>query len=428
MISIETRVDSDAGVPFNDNDNNKNAKAGGGGSDETKETTATPTESLSATTVEDPEGVVPQLAGQSITYRDLQTAIRVLSAMATLNPSYQRKKRKKGNAPTITKEPAVAPSAKTTTAESPTKEENGKEEILSLEDYKKPNLRPFRKALAACLELHKLTMFEGKEENAHYQQRIQERSLKRQKMAERALHKKYIAATQLRKGRMDKLKQLQDAAREEEEAKLTNRIQQMAASATVMMIPDGHVDSSSAKVADETIKRIENGETTTEPAAGVQLPKLRSCYVCKVRYRELHHFYDQLCPGCAAVNWNKRFQTCSLKGRIAVVTGARVKIGFQVCLKLLRAGCTVVATTRFPNAAAAAYRKEDDFEQWKDQLVLFGLDLRDVVGLEAFVGFLRQHKFAAGVDILINNACQTVRRPVAYVSLPLANSLGFRYQ
>jgi len=77
---------------------------------------------------------------------------------------------------------------------------------------------------------------------------------------------------------------------------------------------------------------------------------------CKVRFRILHIFYDQLCPDCAPFNYDKRNQTADLTGTVAVVTGSRVKIGFQVCLKLLRAGATVVATTRFPNNAVAAYK------------------------------------------------------------------------
>lgn len=74
----------------------------------------------------------------------------------------------------------------------------------------------------------------------------------------------------------------------------------------------------------------------------------RSCYICKARYRVLHHFYDQLCPHCAALNWQKRTQSADLVGRVALVTGGRVKIGFQVVLKLLRAGARVIVTSRFP--------------------------------------------------------------------------------
>merc|ERR1740124_1192559 len=115
-----------------------------------------------------------------------------------------------------------------------------------------------------------------------------------------------------------------------------------------MMVPDGHV---------EAPKLITNGGENLEKL----LPKLRSCYVCKIRYRKLHHFYDQLCPSCATLNWTKRHQSSNLCGKVAVLTGARVKIGYQTCLKLLRAGARVVATTRFPNAAAISYQKESDF-------------------------------------------------------------------
>jgi NAD(P)-dependent dehydrogenase (short-subunit alcohol dehydrogenase family) len=103
-----------------------------------------------------------------------------------------------------------------------------------------------------------------------------------------------------------------------------------------------------------------------------------------------------------------------MSDKVAVVTGSRVKIGFQVCLKLLRAGCTVVATTRFPNNAVAAYRREKDFAVWKDKLHVYGLDLRDVTGLEAFTRYLKVTHGEHGIDILINNACQTIRRPGGY--------------
>ena len=80
----------------------------------------------------------------------------------------------------------------------------------------------------------------------------------------------------------------------------------------------------------------------------------------------------------------------------------------------------MVATTRFPNSAAATYRKEKDFSQWSSRLHVYGLDLRDVTGLEAFTRFLKIKYGDSGIDILINNACQTVRRPRGYYS-PLVN-------
>lgn len=314
--------------------------------------------------------VIPQLEAQQITGADLRTTIHVLNAVASLN---RRRHKRQHDA-------------------------HDGDEDEGLEAYKHKNLRPFRKALAPCLELHKRQMFNGREEEEHYQQRIAERSLKRQKTAERAMQKQYIATSALRKGRTEKLQKLQDDAADEEEAKLKQ-----------FLIPDGHVDH---KNNNGTTPLLRDGKAQDEEE-DVNLPKLRSCYVCKVRYRKRHHFYDQLCTDCAPLNWAKRLQTANLRGRVAIVTGARVKIGLQVCLKLLRAGCHVVATTRFPNAAVVVYREQADFDQWADRLEVYGLDLRDVTGLEAFTRHLKL-KYTAGVDILINNACQTVRRPVAY--------------
>lgn len=300
--------------------------------------------------------VLPQLAEHGITQADVATAVRVLKAVATLKPGKKRK-----NSSTDNEDP--------------------------LADYQHSNLRALRKALANCIDLHKMTMYNGKTEEEYYANRLAERSLKRQKKAEAALHQKYIASTALRKGRVERLQKLQQEAKEEELAKMAS------------MIPDGHV---------ETLPLLlDNGDDTKE------LPKFRSCYVCKVRFRQLHHFYDQLCPDCAALNWEKRQQTADCSGKVAVVTGSRVKIGLQVCLKLLRAGATVVATTRFPNSAIDVYRQEQDFDEWKDRLHVYGLDLRDVTGLEAFTRFLKM-QYPSGIDILINNACQTVRRPVGY--------------
>lgn len=90
----------------------------------------------------------------------------------------------------------------------------------------------------------------------------------------------------------------------------------------------------------------------------------RNCYVCKKLFTELHHFYDTMCPECGDFNYAKRFQTANLANQVAVVTGSRLKIGYHITLMLLRAGATVVATTRFPADSALRFSKEDDFEKW----------------------------------------------------------------
>ncbi|MEP6938954.1 MAG: SDR family oxidoreductase [Rudaea sp.] len=133
------------------------------------------------------------------------------------------------------------------------------------------------------------------------------------------------------------------------------------------------------------------------------------CYVCKQKYSLIHHFYDQLCPTCAEFNFAKRTETADLRGRVALLTGGRVKIGYQAGLKLLRAGASLIVTTRFPRDSAARYAEEADFGEWSDRLEIFGLDLRHTPSVEAFCHELvaTRHR----LDFIINNACQTVRRP-----------------
>ena len=63
--------------------------------------------------------------------------------------------------------------------------------------------------------------------------------------------------------------------------------------------------------------------------------RFRDLYqAAQARYRVLHHFYAQLCPECAALNYEKRTQLAPLHGRVVLVTGARVKVGFQVAATL----------------------------------------------------------------------------------------------
>ena len=133
------------------------------------------------------------------------------------------------------------------------------------------------------------------------------------------------------------------------------------------------------------------------------------CYVCKGSYRELHHFYDQMCPPCAAFNFAKRFETADLEGRVAVLTGGRVKIGYQAGIKLLRAGARLVVTTRFPRDSASRYAQEPDFADWSDRLEIYGLDLRHTPSVEAFCHHVQANHDR--LDYIVNNACQTVRRP-----------------
>ncbi len=135
----------------------------------------------------------------------------------------------------------------------------------------------------------------------------------------------------------------------------------------------------------------------------------RNCYICKADFYELHDFYDSMCEVCADFNWEKRIQTADLSGRTALVTGGRIKIGYQSVIKLLRAGAHVIVTTRFPRDAASRYAQEDDFAAWRDHLEIHGLDLRHTPSVETFARRILDHH--ARLDFILNNACQTVRRP-----------------
>jgi NAD(P)-dependent dehydrogenase (short-subunit alcohol dehydrogenase family) len=151
-----------------------------------------------------------------------------------------------------------------------------------------------------------------------------------------------------------------------------------------------------------------------EPAvrAPLVLERPRHCYVCKQRYRELDWFYDQLCPACARASHAKRTQTADLRGRIALVTGARTKVGHQTALKLLRAGATVIGTSRFPFDAAARFSGAPDFETFAPRLSLYGLDLRWLPAVERFAAAV-DRRFGS-LDILVHNAAQTIARTPAF--------------
>ncbi len=140
--------------------------------------------------------------------------------------------------------------------------------------------------------------------------------------------------------------------------------------------------------------------------------ELQHCYICKEKYSEIHHFYDQLCPECAEFNFRKRTEVADLRGRVAVLTGGRVKIGYQAGLKLLRCGAQLIVTTRFPRDSAARYASEPDFPDWGERLEIFGLDLRHTPSVEAFCRHLLATR--TRLDFIVNNACQTVRRPPGF--------------
>jgi NAD(P)-dependent dehydrogenase (short-subunit alcohol dehydrogenase family) len=152
------------------------------------------------------------------------------------------------------------------------------------------------------------------------------------------------------------------------------------------------------------------------------LHRERTCYVCKQPFSKVHRYYDSLCDRCGEYNYAKRELTADLAGQIALVTGARVKIGFQAALKLLRAGAEVIVTTRFPVDAAHRYAAEPDFDDFRDRLQIHGLDLRHTPSVELFARFLVER--LPRLDHILNNACQTVRRPAGFFAHLLAREVA----
>jgi NAD(P)-dependent dehydrogenase (short-subunit alcohol dehydrogenase family) len=166
---------------------------------------------------------------------------------------------------------------------------------------------------------------------------------------------------------------------------------------------------------------IEPQEVTDDPDFR-DVVEPQNCYICKQDYSTIHHFYDQLCPKCAELNFRKRSELADLRGRVALLTGGRVKIGYQAGIKLLRAGAQLIVCTRFPRDSAIRYAAEPDFKEWGHRLEIFGLDLRHTPSVEAFCRHLLATR--SRLDFIINNACQTVRRPPDFYAHMMAAETG----
>ena len=241
-----------------------------------------------------------------------------------------------------------------------------------LEDLVKNSAHMAHLSLKQRLALLKVTGYISRPNREEFRQRRKE-SKKLQKQKHQVYEKKVRAATGIR------------SAREE----------------TVFKAPLQITDAGSQKV--------------------LQLIKPRACYVCKTQLSQVHFFSDSMCPRCAEFNYAKRFQTASLEGHVALITGSRLKIGYQASLMMLRAGAMVIATTRFPIDSALRYSKEEDFDLWKHRLHIYGLDLRHTPSVELFCTYVQQNYDR--LDILINNAAQTVRRPPGFYAHLMANEL-----
>jgi hypothetical protein len=238
-------------------------------------------------------------------------------------------------------------------------------------------------AIQPIMAMERDRQFNGKDPKAAAEASQKKRSNQRLKQRERAQDKAMVEHSRLR------------ALREKRRDELNSAMRERGVESNIPQIMDGP--------AVEHISSNPDGSQGEEGADGALsedsrcLNRPRTCYICKRKFRELHHFYDLLCPDCAQLNFRKRNQTTNLFNKTALVTGGRIKIGFQSALWLLRCGCTVIVTSRFPRTAATAYSALDDFEIWKDRLHIYGLDFRDGdnsvvhfpfhVGVESFILF-----------------------------------------
>lgn len=285
-------------------------------------------------------------------------------------------------------------------------------------DWSGKGFREFRKAIA----LHSKEAFShvpqknavDKAERAKHE-RIAKRQRKQRQLD---ADKKWKENAQLRASRLDKLQALEGGAGEHDTGggpllclEGPGDVMQTAEQGVVVVpaqqptrIPDGP-----ARDGEGSCLAAQEGD---DENASVQYCRQQACYICKARFGERHHFYSHLCPLCADLNFMKRHQQHDLHGRVCLVTGARVKIGFETALKLLRMGARVIATTRFPQDAAQRYRAQADADDWLERLEVRGVDFRFLGAVESFCEDLLARE--AWLDVLVNNACQTIRRPASY--------------
>ncbi|RVU22815.1 SDR family oxidoreductase [Streptomyces antnestii] len=179
-------------------------------------------------------------------------------------------------------------------------------------------------------------------------------------------------------------------------------------------VTEATATGSAERIDDETEGLLPSSRVEEGKLAGI-LQRPRSCYTCKTRYVEVDYFYHQLCPECAALNRGKRDVRADLSGKRALLTGGRAKIGMYIALRLLRDGAHTTITTRFPKDAIRRFKAMDDSADWMHRLEVVGIDLRDPAQA---VALSEQVAEQGPLDILINNATQTVRRlPTAYAAL-----------
>ena len=292
------------------------------------------------------------------------------------------------------------------------------------ETYRTPRFKPLRCALQLYLEDAERRQFHGQKPDKYAQRKEKKREKNAREQQQRALDREAADKTRMRAERLKMLGSLeQSAAAAAGEGAALTFVPDGAVETTDEAPPLGLLTAAGGGADDDARGGDGAGEdgakdgsalirNAAEPLEAVELHAPRPCYTCKVRFRKLHHFYSQLCPECATLNYAKRLHTADLAGRTFLVTGGRVKIGFQCVLKLLRCGASVMVTSRFPADTAARFAAAADSDAWLPRLRCYGLDLRDLSAIER----LCAHLIRTGerLDGIINNACQTIRRPATY--------------
>lgn len=162
-------------------------------------------------------------------------------------------------------------------------------------------------------------------------------------------------------------------------------------------------------------KRIKNNGEIKKQSNRLGNGKIGHCYICKINLWQeslRHSFYRDMCLMCGSRNLIKRDVKKDMTDKIAIVTGGRVKIGFETAIRLLRNGCKVLVTSRFVDDCLERYQADPDFDKFKDNLYIYQLNMLDGQNIEKFIIFV--HQTFPRIDILINNAAQTIKRPVEF--------------
>lgn len=161
---------------------------------------------------------------------------------------------------------------------------------------------------------------------------------------------------------------------------------------------------------DEATKEYVAAMSLKTPRKWVQ----RNCYICRLQIHKSHRIFSAMCEPCGEFNLAGSSASLPhnlrLEGKTALVTGARINLGFHVVLRLLRCGASVIASTRYPRDAVARYEEQPDSVDWMGRLRVVGADFRTANDAFALVGQTKSilQEWGTSLDILVNNAAQTL--------------------